>query len=163
MGDGQLITAPIDSEPNADGQDGSSAKFSLSEYFDKECGYYMHLGMSPELYWDGDCQAVRWYREKHRYDLEELTFRAWLQGKYIYDALLFASPALKPFLKNPKPIDYHENPYPLTARMDRDLKRAEDNKKIEVGLAAFKAIAMKANEHLNKEQGGDEQEDGDRT
>ena len=66
----------------------------------------------------------------------------WLQGMYIYDALLRASPALKPFVKRPEPMPYRDEPIPLTedelvASNLREQKRKMEHMK--ETIAAFAA------------------------
>ena len=156
MGDDRLISPRIeDTEPSAGGQVGSPAKFSYREIFDRECGYYLHLGMSLEEYWDGDCDAVKWYRGKAEHDREQRNFELWLQGRYVYEALLAASPALKPFVKNPNPVPYCKEPYPITKRMQKQEEERDQMTQMEIGLAHFTALANKINENMEHKEGGE--------
>lgn len=158
MGDERLIVGKspsTDTEPIAGGQNGSSAKFSYKDFLDKECGYYLHLGMSPEEYWDGDLDAVKWYRDKNMYDRERDNFNLWLQGVYVYEALLATAPILKPFVKNPQHPHYLEEPFPITNRQRKLEDKKEKEKKVEVGLIAFTEMAKRFNESLNTKEGGE--------
>lgn len=149
MGGHRLDESPFQtygSEPEAGGQLGPSAFSTIGEMFEHECGWYLHLGMTPDEYWDGDCCAVKWYREKYLYDQEQRNFELWLQGKYVYDAMLYASPMLKPFVKDSTPQPYMEKPYPITPKEQQAQERAKKRQAMEMGLATFKAMALKINE-----------------
>lgn len=152
MGDGRLIESPKPNsvEPEAGGRSGSSA-FSIAELFDRECGFYLHAGMTPEMFWDGDPCAVRWYRDKHKYDQEQRNAELWMQGAYIYQALLRLAPALKPFVKDPKPEPYMDKPFPLTREQAEIQKKSKEEQQQEVALANFRAKAKA----INEKRGGD--------
>ena len=84
--------------------------------------------MPSDEYWNGDCEAVRYYRKADEMRRREKNMELWLQGMYIYEALLDVSPVFRAFTKNPKPQNYSSEPYPLTeaekkAREERDAQR----------------------------------------
>lgn len=152
MGEDRLIPGlpPTNSmESEADGHDSPSA----SSIFERECGYYLHLGMSLEDYWDGDPEIVRWYRDKERQDLEHENWLAWLNGRYIYETMLAVSPAIKAFVKNPRPVPYMQKPHELFKAEGKELEMRKQQE-MQQGFATFKAMADRINQ--NKHKGGDE-------
>lgn len=82
--------------------------------------------MSRGEYWHGDNDLPKVYREKHQYEMEQRNHELWLQGLYIYEALLCASPVFHDFAKNPKPLPYREKPFDITQRA---VEETEENKK----------------------------------
>lgn len=79
--------------------------------FERECPYYLSLGMTWEQYWNGDPSMVRAYRTAERLRIERFNREAHLQGMYIYDALCRVSPAFNALAKDHTPMDYPERPY----------------------------------------------------
>lgn len=157
MGDDRLIVGTPNNkslEPEAGGHDSPSA----SSIFEKECGHYLHLGMSLEDFWDGDCTLVKYYRDKERRDAEYHNWQAWLQGRYIYEALLESAPMFRSFVKNPKPAPYATKPYDLFSKGE-NMDDAKKKEKTRHCMTVFKSIAERIN---NNRKGGDES-DGNRT
>lgn len=54
------------------------------------CPYYMNYGMTLDEYWNGDPYTAVYYREKHKLDIESRNQEMWLQGLYIFNAVLVA-------------------------------------------------------------------------
>ena len=48
---------------------------------------YMLYGMTPKEFWHGKPILAKWYREKHKLQIEQKNQQMWLQGLYFYDAL----------------------------------------------------------------------------
>lgn len=51
---------------------------------------YLSWGMSYEEFWHGKPILASFYYEKHLIDIEQRNQELWLQGLYIYDALVVA-------------------------------------------------------------------------
>ena len=92
--------------------------------------------MTPEQYWDGDPELVKFYREAYEIKMERRNQELWLQGMYIYEAICDASPILHSFAKKgTKPHPYAEKPYALTDKqrkqnsVDKEKAVAEKGKK----------------------------------
>lgn len=108
-------------------QDGGekSPLLSYSEIFDKFFPYYLSWGMTEEQYWNGDASLAKAYRTKHKLEIEQRNQELWMQGLYIYEALLSVSPMFHDFAKNPKPLPYRDKPFPLTKEA---VEKLEENK-----------------------------------
>ena len=122
---------------------------------EKECPVYMAMGMSYEQYWnwDGDADIYRCYREAHQLRNEQKNHELWLQGLYIYEALLDTSPVFHDFVKNPKPVPYSKEPYALTKEeQERRKERDEINKDKDTQEKA-RAWARRVNRLKAKQEG----------
>lgn len=110
--------------------------------------------MSYTDYWDGDPEMVRFYRDKHRHESERRNVELWLQGAYVYEAILDAMPAFNFFSKKRKPVPYRDEPMALSGG---EKKKSED-RKAEKQLSAGKkfveawAAAVNANRKKKEEQ-----------
>lgn len=154
MGDDRVIygTSPRRAEPEAGRADSPPAFLRYGEIFEKECGRYLYYGMTPEQYWDGDCEMVKWYRDKMQVELEHRNELLWLQGRYLYDILLRVSPALKPFVKNPRPEPYIEKPYDVSTKTDKEQTELKNEQKMKNGFEYFTALANRINSTMNTEK-----------
>lgn len=101
---------------------------SVSSIFDEHLPYYLALGMPYTLFWRGDCTAVRAYRRAYEIQRRRNERDLWRQGLYVYEAILDATPVLRPFSKATKPLPYAEEPYPVTAK---ELREQEERKRKE--------------------------------
>ena len=115
----------------------------------------MAIGMTYEQFWDGDACLVKVFREREEILLERQSFQAWLTGRYIYDALIDASPVLNAMSKRKKPLPYTEKPYQLTKRSDRIAKNRELEARQMNGMLAMQRMADAFNKGFkNKKKGG---------
>ncbi len=64
-----------------------SGKVSLRERFEEAFPYYLVMGMSYELYWDGKPELASLYRKADKIMQERKNNEAWLQGAYIQHAV----------------------------------------------------------------------------
>lgn len=78
------------------------------------------MGMTPGEYWNGDCELVKYYRKADWIRKRERNAELWLQGMYVYEAILDLAPILRAFVKNPKPEPYSKEPYPMTDKEKRE-------------------------------------------
>ena len=126
---------------------------SLMSAFEKACPRYLSYGMTYEQYWDGDVFAHKAFRKAEKIRWEKQNQVLWLQGAYVYDALLAVTPYLKAFSKG-KPKPYVKEPFELfkeqrEAREEREAK--ERYERIKERVAAF-AKAQKERAKQSKEQ-----------
>ena len=77
----------------------------------------------------------------------------WLQGAYVYDAILSASPVLHDFAKKgTKAIPYMEYPIPLSYKEAKEQKAEKERR----AYAELKAYADSLRKRKETETGGDE-------
>ena len=87
----------------------------LSEVFREAFPLYLALGMTYDQFYRDDVCLVVSYRKADEIKRRRDNERLWLQGAYIYEALLDASPIFNPYAKRgTKPLPYREEPYPLS-------------------------------------------------
>lgn len=83
------------------------------------------MGMGYDEFWEKDVELAKFYREAWKLRQKQENQRLWLQGAYIYEAILDAAPVLHPFAKKgTKPVPYREEPYPLLEKR-RDAENAQ--------------------------------------
>ncbi|MGM9663781.1 MAG: hypothetical protein ACI3XF_02960 [Eubacteriales bacterium] len=86
----------------------------------------MSIGVSCNDYWFGDYSFLPFYEQAYETEIEETEYRAWLYGRYVYEAIGDLSPILHAFAKKgAKPIDYPSEPHPAT---NRQLERLNEKK-----------------------------------
>lgn len=101
---------------------------SYTESFEKNCAYFMAIGLSYTQYWYEDCWIANAYLEAYNIKKEQLNEQYWLQGMYIYEALCDVSPVLHAFSKKgTKPIPYSKEPYPLFKKKEEKEFSEEEN------------------------------------
>ena len=115
--------------------------------------YYMSMGMSFHDYWDGDNTMVKYYRKADGLKLERENMLRWLQGRYVYEAILDASPALNAFSKQHKPYPYRDEPIPLTEREREQFAENADRKKMEDDRETMRSLMGIINRKFQKKGG----------
>lgn len=152
MGD-KLVTDLSSSEGDGGTKGRPSPVLRYTDKFEELCGYYMSIGMTYHDFWDGDCCMVKYYRDKAKRDRERENFNLWLQGAYIYEALLDASPAFNALSKKKKPFPYLDNPIPMTEGESKRTKEQENKKKMENGKEAMRLMVENFNKRFLEKQG----------
>ncbi|HIS12711.1 MAG TPA: hypothetical protein IAB40_06365 [Candidatus Onthocola stercoravium] len=114
----------------------SSEEEELSSYtqiFKEQCPFFMAIGMSYQEFWYEDCWIAKYYLEAYKIRKEQINEQLWLQGMYVFEAILDASPVLHAFSKKgTKAIPYSKQPYSL-------FKKTEKEKEKEVEIEREKA------------------------
>lgn len=108
-------------------------KKTFTEVFEEQFPYYLMCGMTYEQYWDGDPTLVKYYREKHKLEIEQRNQELWLQGLYNFNAF---STALSNIHFDGK--HHHINKY-LDKPIDL-FEKTEREQEIEVEKARAKVI-----------------------
>ena len=121
---------------------------SYGEVFAELAPYYMSIGMTPAEYWDGDNDLPRDYRKADEYRRERESFNAWLQGIYVYEAMIRVAPVFKFGVKNPQPKPYFEEPIPVTTEKANKKREASEKREMEKGLAKMMNLAEKVNQRF---------------
>lgn len=121
----------------------------------------MAMGMTVEEYWHGSADLPEFYRESYRLKQREQNNMLWLQGKYIYDALLCASPMFLSLVKKREPVPYVKEPYPLDAKEARERQERDELKKQKESMERMKAQFALWNKSYEAEEEGGEKDERD--
>lgn len=112
----------------------------------------MAIGMSYDDYWNSDCWMAKFYREAFEQKRIFQNEKLWLQGVYIYEAILDSAPALNPLSKTHKPIEYRKSPIPITDTEERQKKEREEKALFD----AQKDYMIRMTEQINAKFAGKE-------
>lgn len=131
----------------------SEGPTTLSEFFHEQFPTYLAMGMTADLYWNGDCTLVKAYRKafslKQKMDNEQL----WLQGRYVYEAVCASSPLFNFFAKGEvSAMPYLEKPYDFDKKEDKPLTKEEESKKIAKGRVYMEVFMEDFNRKFDEEQ-----------
>ena len=124
-----------------EGSVGKPSTKSYTEIFNEAFPYYLSIGMSYELYWHGEPNLVKAYREADGLRVDRMNYEAWLQGLYVYQAVGALYPVFNPFSKQKKAEEYLKEPIVITERA-RNQKAMEEGNKMANFLKAW-ADALK--------------------
>lgn len=124
-----------------EGSVGKPSTKSYTEIFNEAFPYYLSIGMSYELYWYGEPNLVKAYREADELRVDRMNYEAWLQGLYVYQAVGALYPVFNPFSKQKKAEEYLKEPIVITERA-RNQKAMEEGDKMANFLKAW-ADALK--------------------
>lgn len=132
--------------PREGGGSAAASAFSYTEVFYHHLPYYISIGMTPNLYWDGDCRLTEIYRKADEITQRRKNQDFWLQGMYIYEALIDVAPVLHSFAKKgAKPMPYSSEPYPITAKQAEEREERQAKTRREQAKAKVAAWALKTN------------------
>lgn len=92
--------------------------------------------MTPDEYWHGSPGLVQAYRKAYKIEKEERNWEMWLQGWYIYQAILAGLSRLG---EKSKHLDYPEEPIQLFPPTEKELteQREKEAEILEARLNAF--------------------------
>ena len=128
---------------------------TYSDIFKEHFPYYLAIGMTPHQFWDEDPSLAEDYRKAAEIELERKNQLLWLQGMYVYQGVLAASPVFRTFAKRgTKPLPYMDRPISLTERENEVAKEQSEKDTMEKGKAFMTAFAMQHNKQYHKD-GGD--------
>lgn len=111
--------------------------------------------MTYEQYWDGDPAMTKYYRQCSEINLERESQRMWLQGLYIYKALLCVAPLYDFMSRKREPQPYLEAPYPVTRKRDNQARKEAADKKLANDLDFVKAWAESFNKRFENKEGSE--------
>lgn len=132
--------------PNGDGVDETTlSSFSFSKEFEKHLPYFLAVGMTYEQYYDGDVWLCKHYRQADEIRKDRMNEKLWLQGLYIYDALIKVAPALRAMGAS-KPQDYPEEPYPLTEKEQTRREKRDEKKRFEQMIEKMSNLTIERSE-----------------
>ena len=111
--------------------------------------------MTYEQFWEQDCDLVRYYRKAAQIKQDLKNQEAWLQGVYIYEALIDASPVFHSLAKRgTKPLPYRDRPYELFAQKNVEKKKEIQDKRDEKAKSYMEAFAISINKKFQEKGGG---------
>ena len=79
--------------------------------------------MSATEYWDGDNELPKHYRKAYKLKQESKNHEAWLNGLYVYDALVSAMSHMNKNKSDHK--SYAEKPYDFTPKKEENVEEAQ--------------------------------------
>lgn len=146
----ELLT---EEDSNADDGDSehSESPFLILQILEDCFPYYLSLGMTYKEYWNGDPTLVIAYRKAEEIRSHRKNWEMWMNGRYVYDAIMRLIPSLNVW-KPKEPIEYIEEPYPLTRKEYEERMAKEEKKKQEEIKEKLKAFAMAQNKKRKKEE-----------
>jgi len=153
--DGKLVSNSPFNTVATKGGEGSkpSAPSSYGEIFDKLFPYYLSIGMTERQYWDDDSSLARAYREAEELRQTRANQAAWLQGAYVYDAIIRIAPVLQAFAKKgTKPQPYLKEPYPITEKEARAAEQRAEQKLIAETRAMWEAFMVNNNKKFERKE-----------
>lgn len=110
--------------------------------------------MTRAEYWNGEADLVKVYRQKHQYEMEQRNHEMWLQGLYLYEAMLCVSPVFHDFAKNPKPLPYREKPFELTQEAVEEKEKTTQEQARELQKEKMIAWMQKVNKKMREREDG---------
>lgn len=127
--DSGAVSYPL-SEKDRKGS-GSPALAPLKTYtkrFEEVFPFYLSIGMTADEFWNQDSTLVKFYRRADELRKKRKNEELWLQGLYVYQAIMRAAPILHAFAKpGTKAYPYLDKPIPLT---EEEAKRREEAERI---------------------------------
>ena len=108
--------------------------------------------MTDKQYWDEDSTLVKYYREAENLRTERFNQQAWLQGMYVYDAIIRIAPILQPFAKKGTTAEpYVDEAYPLGKKAVESAKAKKERETEQHGLRYMQSLMAQNNKHYQKE------------
>ena len=108
--------------------------------------------MSYSDFWDGDPVIAKYYRDKYRCEMDRRNVELWLQGAYVYEAILDAMPAFNFFSKKRDPVPYRDEPMPLTSQEKQNSENRKADKKLNAGKNFIDSWAAAVNANRKKKE-----------
>lgn len=144
--DGELVSS-LTSSDGESGSDRTTLPNAYKDTFEELFPYYLSIGMTEEQYWDRDCELVKAYRKADEMRTERNNMMMWLQGKYIYDAMLEVSPIFHAFAKRgTKPQPYAKEPYPITQQRAKEIAQEKEQARYNRNKVFMETFKVKNNQ-----------------
>ena len=68
-------------------QVGGQSTETYTKIFEEAFPYYLSIGMTYDLYWYGEPNLVKAYRQAEEMRVDRMNYEKWLQGLYIYNRM----------------------------------------------------------------------------
>lgn len=118
---------------------------TFTEIFENVFPYYLAMGMSYELFWEGEPSLASAYRKADEIRRRRINEELWLNGIYTAEAL--ASTVGNMFSKGNK-HKYPAEPKPITRDEIQERRERAEKAKMEKIKAAFTARALSLNAQM---------------
>ena len=119
------------------------------EIFEEVFPYYLTLGMSAHQFWDEEASLVKAYREAKKIAIREANFDMWLQGRYIYRAVVTAIANTFGDAQG-KALEYPDRPDPL---LKEDIEAENERRQMEKMYALQDYIRRQNQKSLKNNEG----------
>ena len=144
--DSELVSGSLSKNEGGGRTEARSPFLTYTEQFYEVFPYYLSIGMTYELFWDGDPMLCKYYREAEEIRQEKKNQELWLQGMYFYEAMADVSPLLHAFAKKgTKAQPYPDAPYPITKKECDRLEKESERKLFEKGKRFMDALTQQTN------------------
>ena len=122
----------------------------MRELFERDCPYYLSIGMTYDEYWNGDPTMVGAFYRAEQIRQERVDAESWVLGAYFKKAI--ESSIGNAFLqKGNEPIEYPSEPWATTERKKREPPQKSEEQ--EERDALFAKIYMREFERMGKDWG----------
>lgn len=127
---------------------------TASEVFREAYTYYLAMGMSWDLYWEGHSWLVKNYREAHKIKEREINRNAWMNGLYVMQALQSGIPVvLTGMLKNSIDLPkYPSSPIEFEKKTEEEVKIDKEEKQMQLQVAQMHAMMLAINSKFQKKE-----------
>lgn len=130
---------------------------SYTEVFEKQCPFFMSIGMSYQEFWYEDCWIANYYLKAYTIKKDQINEQLWLQGMYVFEAILCASPVLHAFSKKgTKPLKYPKEPYPLHKKTKEE-EEEENRREVEKVRLYFENWSKRVSKDIKSKQKKDKE------
>lgn len=128
-------------------------QLTWAQFAEEQCRYYIVMGVTADEYWNGDYTLLKYYRQAYREQREIDNYDAWLQGLYVYEAIVDCTPILRALSKEKKPIPYPLKPYEITKEIKERYKEKREREQMEKSKAKMESFAAAWNKKFKEKQG----------
>lgn len=145
--EGERVSSSLSVANKLRGADESAPRLSYGEILDEAFPNYLNMGMTYEQFWYGDPRAYRFYRKAYEQKRSHENYTAWLNGRYVFDAILAVAPVLIPFSKG-KLGEYPKQPYP----MNDEEREQQEVEKMKQTAETLKQLTIQMNKRFEEKQ-----------
>jgi hypothetical protein len=111
--------------------------------------------MTYEQFWEQDVELARYYREAWKIKRDVRNQELWLQGAYVYEAILDAAPVLHTFAKKgTRAAPYPDHPYDLYGKRTPTEEKSIEAKSDSKAKAMMEMMMISINKKFQEKGGG---------
>ena len=146
-----MVTDSLSATDGSGRSNRSAPVKSYSEQVHEHFPYYLAIGMTYELYWEGDPQLVKDYRKADELRRQRVNEDQWWQGMYIYNALCCVAPIFRDLAKKgTKAHPYPDTPYAINKKQKEIQEETKERKNAEAGKRYMEGFMAKFNTRFEK-------------